>query len=69
MHSTTAYCTRWGAQFGARRVFGLSGDEKKAIRAGQTVTIDAPTYRGVNVRRVVLVSGRFYARMPQVLSC
>lgn len=65
VRSPTAYCTRWGAEFGARRVFGLSDGEKRAIRAGDTVTIDAPAYRGVAVRRVVFIRGHFYARMPK----
>ena len=65
VRSTTGYCTAWGADKNARRVHGLTRAERDAIRAGAEVRItDCPAYRGATERRVICVSGRFYARIP-----
>ncbi len=64
-YATKATCTRWGAQKGARRVSGLTADEKAAVRAGAEIRIaGCPPVRGVTDRRIVESSGRFYTRMP-----
>lgn len=49
---------------GAREVHGLTKAEKNAIKSGCIVQIDGPEYKGVTVRTVVCINGRYYARMP-----
>jgi Ni,Fe-hydrogenase I small subunit len=65
--SATGYCNAWGSAKNARRVHGLTGEERAAIKAESAeILIDgAPAVRGVTIRRVVCISGRFYARMPK----
>lgn len=63
--SKTAYCTSWGSDKNARRVSGLTHEERTAIRRGETVWIsECPEYKGTTLRRIVEIGGRFYARMP-----
>ena len=64
MKSETGYCTKWGSDFGARVVHGLTKDEKQVIKSGGIVQIDGPEYRDVKIRNVVCINGRYYARMP-----
>lgn len=66
IYSQTAYCHAWGSAKNARRVHGLSKEERDMIRngAGQVRIADCPSVRGVTDRRIIVVSCRFYARMP-----
>lgn len=63
--STTGYCNRWGSAWGARRVYGLSAEDRADVAAGRTVLIHGPLHRGCSERRVVRLRGRYYARMPE----
>lgn len=63
--SQSAYCTRWGSAKGARRVHGLTREERESIRAGAVVMLQGcPAVRGVTVRKIVAIGRGFYARMP-----
>lgn len=64
MKSKSGYCTKWGSEMGAREVHGLTKDEKQVIKSGCIVQIDGPAYKGISVRTVVCINGRYYARMP-----
>lgn len=64
-YTQSGYCHHWGSAKNARRVHGLSGDDKERIRAGALVMLGGcPAVRGVTVRRIIERGGRFYARMP-----
>jgi len=64
--SKTGYCKAWGSKNNARRVAGLTKEEREAVRAGKTVLINgAPQINGTTKRRVIERNGRFYARMPE----
>ena len=64
-YSTTAKCTRWGAEYGARRVSFVSRADRAAMDAGAQVRMrDCPEVRGHTDRVIIRVNGRFYARMP-----
>jgi hypothetical protein len=64
-YATKATCTRWGSDWGARRVSGLTAQERAAVRAGADVRLaGCPPVRGITDRRIVEANGRFYARMP-----
>jgi hypothetical protein len=64
-YAIKATCTNWGAQRGARRVSGLTAQERAAVRAGADVRLaGCPPVRGITDRRIVEANGRFYARMP-----
>ncbi len=61
----SAYCHAWGSDKNARRVYGLTEEERQAVKAGQTVIISGcPEYKGITDRRIVTINGRFYTRMP-----
>lgn len=61
----SAYCNKWGSAKGARRVHGLTREERDAIRAGATVMLQGcPSVRGVTMRKIVAIGRGFYARMP-----
>ncbi len=63
--SITGYCRKWGSAYGARRVHGLTPEEREAVKAGQEVRIiDCPPFGGTTSRRVIYRDGCFYARMP-----
>ena len=65
VYTQSGYCHQWGRAKNARRVHGLSVDDKAAIRAGQSVRLaGCPAVGGVTDRRVIERNGRFYARMP-----
>lgn len=68
-YSYTGRCNRWGSTWGARRVSGLSPEDRQLIRAGVEVRItDCPPAKGksgTTERVVVAKSGRFYARVPK----
>jgi hypothetical protein len=64
--STTAYCRAWGAARNARCVYGLSKEERQAIKAGAPIYLTGcPPVNGVTERRIVEINGRFYARLPK----
>lgn len=64
-YAKKATCTRWGADWGARRVSGLTADERAAVRAGADIRLaGCPPVRGITERRIVAVGNRFYARLP-----
>ena len=64
-YSQTARCTRWGSQFGARRVSFVSEADRVAMSAGAQVRMrDCPPVRGQTERVIVRIKGSFYARMP-----
>ena len=64
--STTAYVAGFGSEKSARMVYGLTKDERAAVREKTaTVLIEGcPAYRGITTRRVVEIKGRFFCRMP-----
>lgn len=68
-YSHTGRCNRWGSDRGARRVSGLSSEDRQLIRAGVEVRItDCPPAKGksgTTERVVVAKGGRFYARVPK----
>lgn len=65
VYTQSGYCHNWGSAKNARRVHGLSKEEKAAIRAGQSVMLaGCPAVRGVTVRRIIERNSRFYARKP-----
>lgn len=63
-----AYVRCWGSAQGARRVYGLTPEEKAAIRAGATMMLTGcPPARGRTgtTDRIIVARGRnFYARVP-----
>jgi hypothetical protein len=64
-YAKQATCTRWGSDWGARRVSGLTAQERAAVRAGADVRLaGCPPVRGITDRRIVETNGRFYARIP-----
>jgi hypothetical protein len=64
-YSETARCTRWGAQFGARRVSFVSAADRAAMDAGAQLRMrDCPPVKGETERVIIRTNGRFYARMP-----
>ncbi|HPD07463.1 MAG TPA: hypothetical protein PLC08_06340 [Candidatus Bipolaricaulis sp.] len=69
--SSTGYCLAWGSDWGARRVAGLTPEEKQAVRNGGLVFIHGcpPARTGsgelTTMRRVIYKSGQFYARVPE----
>ena len=66
LYSTTARCTAWGAQQGARRVSGLTRTEREAVRNGEEVRFKGcPEVDGTTERRIIFTNGRFFARMPK----
>ena len=63
--STTARVAGWGSDRNARRVSGLTHEEREAVRAGSEVRIaGCPAYRGETDRVVIASGGRYYTRMP-----
>ena len=65
IYAKKAYCNKWGKKFGARRVVGLTYQEKTAIRDGKEVRLrDCPPYLGETDRIIVEIKNRFYTRMP-----
>lgn len=61
----TARVAAWGAARGARRVTGLTREERTAIAEGRTVIIEGcPEYCGETRRRVVKIGRGYYTRMP-----
>jgi hypothetical protein len=64
-YAKTAYVDGWGSDRNARRVHGLTEDERKAIRNGQEIRLTGcPVYHGETERKIVEIGGRFYCRMP-----
>lgn len=64
-YSQTARVSAWGSEPNARRVTSLTPDERRAVRAGESVFIaGCPAVRGTTDRRVVAINRRFYTRMP-----
>ena len=61
-----AYCRDWGTRKGARRVYGLTPEQKGIIRQGGVVIIDnCPPVFGFTTRQVIEKKGVFYARLPK----
>ena len=64
-YTQSGYCTRWGSQKNARRVFGLTKQERKSIRSGNRLYLaDCPRHEGETDRVIVPINGCFYTRMP-----
>ena len=64
-YSQTARCTRWGAEYGARRVSFVSEADRAAMDAGMQLRMrDCPAVKGQTERVIIRCNGRFYARMP-----
>jgi len=64
-YTSTGYCNVWGSKLGARRVFGLTRDERSIIRDGGQINLaDCPVIRGITDRVIVARGKSFYTRMP-----
>jgi len=64
-YTQTGYCHRFGQMRNARRVAGLTFDERAAVRNGQTIYLaGCPGHEGETDRRIVAIGPRFYCRMP-----
>jgi len=64
-YTETGYCRAWGGQKNARRVHGLTKDERQQIRAGDEIRLaGCPEYQGHTERRIVAIGEGFYCRMP-----
>lgn len=64
-YTTTARVSGFGATPRARRVSGLTPDERAMVRAGVEVRLaGCPPYMGETDRRIVEIAGRFYTRLP-----
>jgi hypothetical protein len=65
--SKTGYCKEWGSKYSARRVMGLTQEEKQAVKDGEMVIIEncPPSINGKagsTNRRVIYKNGNYYAR-------
>ena len=65
-YTQNGYCTVWGSKWGARRVAGLTKEERETIKDGGKIFLSGcPAVSGITDRVIIQKGGRFYTRMPE----
>jgi len=65
-YTKTGKCRAWGSSRNARRVVGLTPDERALVRAGGALFLaNCPYYKGETDRLIIWRGDRFYTRMPR----